>query len=191
MRFNSKAVAFYGVAAALLFVVLLVESYLLVLVLPMAPPAVLSLPLAFSLSMFGKNKTALFGGTALGICSFAVALILANPIFINPIISVLPRMLCGVLAAFLYSLLIKLFNGKCYASRVAASVGGAIGVLFNTVTVIFMMYLFDASALSDIFATIISINFLAEIASAVILSPVFCEILNKNVKIFTEKSKNY
>lgn len=189
MRFNSKSVAFYGVAAALLFVLLLVETFVLDLFLPIAPPAALSLPLAFSLSMFGKNKTALFGGTALGICSLVVALILANPIFINPLISVLPRMLCGVLAALVYSVLIKLFNGKRYASHVAASVGGAVGVLFNTVTVIFMMYLFNAGALSDVFATIISINFLVEIISAIILSPVIVGLLNKNVKIFAKTSE--
>lgn len=189
MRFNSKSVAFYGVAAALLFVLLLVETFVLDLFLPIAPPAALSLPLAFSLSMFGKNRTALFGGTALGICSLVVALILANPIFINPLISVLPRMLCGVLAALVYSVFIKLFNGKRYASHVAASVGGALGVLFNTVTVIFMMYLFNAGALSDVFATIISINFLVEIISAIILSPVIVGLLNKNVKIFAKTSE--
>lgn len=189
MRFNSKTVAFYGVAAALVFVVLLVESYVLVLFLPTAPPAALSLPLAFSLSMFGKHKTALFGGTALGVCSFIVALMLANPIFINPLISVLPRVLCGVMSAGAYSLALRLFKGKRFAYNAAASIGGAVGVLFNTIIVIFMMYLFNAGALSDIFATIISINFLAEIISAVILSPVYCGLLNKYVKIFAQKSE--
>lgn len=186
MRFNSKAVAFFGVSAALVFVVLLVESYVFTLFLPTAPPAVLTLPLAFSLSMFGKKKTALFGGTALGVCSFIVALMLANPIFINPLISVLPRMICGVLSSAAYSLMLKALSGKRFASSLSASVGGAIGVLFNTILVIFMMYVFDAGALGAIFTTIMSVNFLCEIISAIVLSPIIVSVIDKNVKIFKD-----
>ncbi len=186
MRFNSKTVAFFGVSAALVFVVLLVESYVFTLFLPTAPPAVLTLPLAFSLSMFGKKKTALFGGTALGICSFIVAIMLANPIFINPLISILPRMICGILAAVAYSLFLKVFNGNRFGRHIAASIGGAIGVLFNTILVIFMMYVFDAGALGAIFTTIMSVNFLCEIISAIVLSPIIVGVIDKNVKIFKD-----
>lgn len=186
MRLNSKTVAFFGVSAALVFVVLLVESYVFTLFLPTAPPAVLTLPLAFSLSMFGKKKTALFGGTALGVCSFIVAIMLANPIFINPLISVLPRMICGILSAVVYSLILKAFSGKKFVSSLAASLGGSVGVLFNTILVIFMMYVFDAGALGAIFTTIMSVNFLCEMISAIILSPIIVGVINKNVKIFND-----
>lgn len=181
MRYSSKTIAFYGVSVALLFVVLLVETFVFKLFMPITP-AIISLPLAFSLSMFKGKKTAFFGGTALGVCSFALSFIAAVPPFMNPLISVLPRVLCGGVAAGVYALTLKLCARKKFGKHLAASLGGAAGVLLNTITVVFMLFVFEYGTISAVLTTVLSVNFLFEFLSGIILSPILVSIFNKFVK---------
>ncbi|MBR2617178.1 MAG: hypothetical protein IKC56_02965, partial [Clostridia bacterium] len=89
---KSKTIALYGIWAALIFVTMVLETYVFTPLLPIAPPAVLSLATAFSLCVFADWKTGLIGGTIMGLCSLIVALMIGNPYFLLPYISVLPRM---------------------------------------------------------------------------------------------------
>lgn len=192
---KSRTVAFYGVAAALLFVLLMLETFVLTLipVFAQASPAVLSLSMAFSLSMFGGKKSMFFGGTAVGVCSFIIAVMIGNPIFINPVISVLPRVLCGLAAAGVYSLIFRLLKSRSgkeggekaekRATAIASAAGAAVGVLLNTVSVLFTMFLFQQSTLEVIFATLISLNFIFEFVGAILLAPVFVPLLKKYARL--------
>lgn len=182
---KSRTVAFYGVTAALVFVLLFLETYVFQIIplFNFATPAIFTLPFAFALSMFRGKKSMFFGGTCVGVCSLIIALILGNPVFINPVISVLPRVLCGLIATAFYMLIKKLCGEKKFATVFASAFGGAAGVLMNTVLVLFTMFLFQASTLEAIFATLISINFVCEFAGAIILAPVFVTLLQKYAKL--------
>lgn len=187
MRLNSKTIAFYGVSVALLFVTLLVETFVFKLFMPITP-AIISLPLAFSLSMFNGKKSAFFGGTALGVCSFVLSFIIGVPPFMNPLISVLPRVLCGAVSAGVYALTIKLCKNKKFSGHLAASLGGAAGVLLNTLTVVFMLFVFEYGTISAVLTTVLSINFLFEFLGGIILCPIVVTLLLRFVKKGTEEN---
>lgn len=185
MRLTSKTIAFFGISVALLFVTLLIETFVFKLFMPITP-AIISLPLAFSLSMFKPKKTAFFGGTALGVCSFVLSFIAGVPPFMNPLISVLPRILCGAASAGIYALCFKLLKNKKFGAHVAAAAGGATGVLSNTVTVVFMLFVFEYNTISAVLSTVLSINFLFEFLSGIILCPILVPVLNRFAKIGDE-----
>jgi len=77
-------------------------------------------------------------GLAFGLISFFHALI--RPVspfslfFINPIISILPRMFIGVAAYYAYALALKLFKAKL--APLAIGVGAFVGSLTNTILVL-------------------------------------------------------
>lgn len=60
-------------------------------------------------------------------------------VFINPLVSVLPRMLVGITSYYIYSLIKKISND--YFGIIA---GAAIGSITNTIGVLGMMYVFYA-----------------------------------------------
>ena len=182
MRLNSKTIAFYGVSVALLFVTLLVETFVFKLFMPITP-AIISLPLAFSLSMFNGKKSAFFGGTALGVCSFVLSFIAAVPPFMNPLISVLPRVLCGAASAGVYALTLKICKNDEFGKHLAALLGGAAGVLLNTITVVFMLFVFEYGTISAVLTTVLSVNFLFEFLSGVILCPIVVSLLLRFAKV--------
>lgn len=174
-QISSKKIAYLGVASALMFVFLLIETYLLTIAFGALTPAILTLPFAVALSLFLGKKGMLIGGTVFGCCSFVLAIIIANPVFINPLISILPRIFIGIVAYLAFSVTKKLFKNQ----TVAYSVGGAFGILTNTVLTIFMLWVFNYSALAAVFTTIMSINFVGEFIGAIILVPIYSKILKK------------
>lgn len=174
-QISSKQIAYLGLVSALMFVFLLIETYLLTIAFGALTPAILTLPFAVALSLFLGKKSMFLGGTIFGCCSFVLASIIANPVFINPLISILPRILIGVVGYFAFVLTKKLFKNEI----VACSVGGVFGILTNTVCTIFMLWVFNYSALAAVFTTIMSINFVGEIVGAIILVPVYYKILKR------------
>ena len=174
-QINSKQIAYLGVVSALMFVFLLIETYLLTIAFGALTPAILTLPFAVALSLFLGKKSMYLGGTIFGTCSFFLACCIANPVFINPLISILPRILIGVVAYFAYFIFNKLFKNEV----VAASIGGVFGILTNTVCTIFMLWVFNYSNLAAVFSTIMSINFVGELIGSIILVPVYLKILKK------------
>ena len=172
---TSKKIAFYGVSSALMFVFLLLETYVLTIAFGALTPAVLTLPFAVALSLFLGKKGMFIGGTIFGCCSFVLAICISNPVFINPLISILPRVFIGVVAYATFALTKKLFKNEV----VAYSVGGAFGILTNTVCTIFMLWVFKYSALAAVFSTLMSINFIGEFVGAIVLVPVYVKILKK------------
>ncbi len=174
-KFTAKKIAYYGVLSAMMFVFLLIETYLLTIAFGALTPAILTLPLAVSLSLFLGKRGMFVCGIIFGCCSFFIAAIIANPVFINPLISILPRIFIGVVAYFAFLLANKLFKKE----TVAYSIGGAFGILANTVLTIFMLWAFNYSSLAAVFTTIMSINFVGELIGAIILVPIYIKILKK------------
>ena len=179
---SSKRIAFYGVLSALMFVFLLIETYLFTAFFGNFTPAILTLPFAVALSLFKDKKGMFLGGTIFGCCSFFLAICIGNPIFLNPLISILPRIFIGVVAyAVYYILSLVCANAKSdfIKEKLPLSLAGAFGILTNTVCTIFMLSLFEHAALTAVFTTILSINFLAEVIGAMVLSPIYANVLKR------------
>lgn len=111
----------------------------------------------------------------------------ANILFINPLISVLPRLFVGLFAALVFRALFKTKLGVIGASVVAA----VVGTLTNTVLVISAIYIFggmikefrDAfEIVKTVIGIIISVNGSVEIALAVILTPAIVRPLYPTLK---------
>ncbi|MBE5756778.1 MAG: ECF transporter S component [Clostridiales bacterium] len=182
MKISSKKIALYGVLSALMFLFLLVETYVFTAFLGAFTPAILTLPLAVAISIYSGKKGMWAGGTIFGCCSFFLAIIIANPVFINPLVSILPRILIGVIAYLVY-LAVKLIfknNKKGFLSEtLPLGIAGVFGILTNTVCTIFMMFLFKATGIEAVLATVMSINFVAEVVGAIILVPIYVKVFNK------------
>ena len=181
-NFNSRKIAFYGVLSALMFVFLLIETYLFTAFFGNFTPAILTLPFAVALSLFKKSRGMLVGGTIFGCCSFFLAICIANPIFLNPLVSILPRIFIGVVAYAVFyfvSTICKNSKSTFVSEKLPLSIAGAFGILTNTVCTIFMINLFNSEALVSVFATILSINFLAEVIGAIILVPIYANVLKR------------
>lgn len=179
---SAKTVALYGVISALMFVFLLVETYGFTAWLGSFTPAILTLPFAVAISLTGDKKGCVSGGLIFGFCSFFLAVIIANPIFINPLISVFPRLFIGIVAYFVYlgvSILTKKAKSNFVREILPISIASAFGILTNSVCTIFMMWVFNASALATVMTVIISFNFLGEIIGAIVLSPVYVKVIKR------------
>lgn len=175
---NGSRVAYYGVMSALVFVFLAIETSVLGSLLPISP-CYLSLPLAISLSL-GKGKKQMFvGGLIFGVSSFILALIFPKfVIFLNPLISILPRVLFGIVAYFVSELFLSLTK----KASLSYAVGGVFGAFTNTVLVVFALYIFKFQGLADALKLILSFNALIEIVSSAILTPVFTLTAKKIMK---------
>ena len=110
-------------------------------------------------------------------------------LFINPLVSVLPRVIVGLLAGLVFRGLVKCLSSRPGSEIIAATVSGAVGTLTNTVLVLGMLFLIyrnndmitamidGGSSLGYIIGTILSVNGLIEILAAVILVPAISKAL--------------
>lgn len=113
-------------------------------------------------------------GTALGIVGWIHALTrpvtILDPFFMNPLISVLPRMFIGVAAYFVYYGLSKLINKQSVNNPASTFIGGMAGSITNTILVFLMLYLIYAKELVEkvgmpfgvILVSVITTNAIAE-----------------------------
>lgn len=92
-------------------------------------------------------------GGLMGFCAGLVSLIHAltrpmspiDPLFINPLVSVLPRIFIGVVAYYSYN-----FTKKIFGETIGIIIGGALGSLVNTILVISMLYLVYAQKIIEL-----------------------------------------
>lgn len=84
-------------------------------------------------------------GTSFGIISLIHALTrsagILDPLFMNPLVSVLPRMFIGVVAYYAFIGISKLFKKSALNNTVSSFIGGIAGSLTNTGLVFLMLYL--------------------------------------------------
>jgi len=121
--------------------------------------------------------------TAFGVLAFVRALTSAPTWgvipFMNPMVSVLPRMLMGILTAMLAVWLAKFFTNRTAYYAVVAFIGTSL----NTVFVLIALSIFWSSTLGEtivtIFSVIISINWALEASLAVLVVPGVCKALDR------------
>lgn len=138
----------------------------------------------------GWKYGALLGGVW-GVTCVMRAMVFAagNPIFkifVNPLVSFVPRVLVGVVAGVVFMQLRKKLNGV-----LSALIAAAAGTLTNTLLVLSSMYFFGGmiKSYSDIFellqtiiVTLISVNGVIELTAALIVVPAVYKSLEKVYK---------
>lgn len=192
-------VAFIGVMSALIFVVLTLETYVFIGILGINP-AFLSLPLAIALCLFGDWQDEFCGGTIFGVCAFIISFMVAYVPMYNPLVSVLPRVLMGVGAYWIYRFFSFIVNailntrekkGHKLISRnkniflretLPAAVAGICGALINTVLVLAMLSVFGGDAFGAAFQVAISLNSPIEMACCAVLVPIYVRIMKISLK---------
>lgn len=140
------------------------------------------IPVIIGAIVLGIKYGSILGGV-MGLFSLIRAAVMPNSpidaLFLNPIISVLPRILIGLITAIVFKWLKNLLSDKKFAVAISSGVAAAIGTLVNTITVLGLLALLygdkfelttTASAISFIFGSIFAVNGLIEILSAVVLS---------------------
>jgi len=118
-------------------------------------------------------------GLGMGLASMFRALTsvnIADKLFVNPLISVMPRIFIGITAYYSYTLvrtlLLKLKQSELLRGGLAAIVGALVGTLTNTVLVLSMIYIFMYSkdmALFDFILVAVTINIALEVVAAVFI----------------------
>lgn len=184
---NTRQIAVIGMLFALLIIFAFVPINIMGIQI-----AVLPLIVIFIGCQTEGFKVGFFLGLGYGLCSLISAFtqganILA-PIFYNPMVSVVPRMLIGVTCYFSYVGLKKGFQ-RCFKNKesraavrwnivLSSAISSAVGVITNTLLVVGMIYAFNAGANyggtvidANFLSVLIGINFLIEIVIAVILTP--------------------
>ena len=108
---------------------------------------------------------------------------------INPLVSILPRVLIGIVANYVYKLTIKLTKNTC----VSGWITGVIGSLVNTIGVLGMIYILygaryaealgkSASAAKTLILTLIATNGIPEAIVAGFVVSAICVVFNKRKK---------
>ncbi|WP_226528745.1 ECF transporter S component [Metabacillus niabensis] len=143
--------------------------------------------------VLGTKEGAIVGGIW-GIITFIRAFVaptsvIAPIVFTNPLVSVLPRILIGVVAAYVFH---RILSGKLNET-VRMSVAGVLGSLTNTVLVLGFIYLFyrepyanflelDMEQLLPALMTIVATNGITEAILSGVLAPVISKPLLKSIK---------
>ena len=143
--------------------------------------------------VLGTKEGAIIGGIW-GIITFIRAFVaptsvIAPIVFTNPLVSVLPRILIGVVAAYVFH---KMLSGKLNET-VRMSIAGVLGSLTNTVLVLGLIYLFyrepyanflklDMEQLLPALMTIVATNGITEAILSGVLTPILSKPLLKLIK---------
>ena len=181
---KSRQIAYTATFIALIFIALMLDTAIGSL-MPIKP-AIISLATVFTFVLAtGGIGYAIVGGLSFGLLSFARSFLTASVPFQNPLVSVLPRVLLGIVIHGVYELSNKILRRKERKEEYSVAIASAIGVIFNTATVLTMMYLTSHSTLEEVFGAIISINFPIEIVVTTILTP----LLTMGVKRGLKKGK--
>ncbi len=200
-QLNIKAITLAGVFIAIITVMTYVP-YTGYIKLGPVDITTLHLPVIIGAVILGKEGGLLFG-TVWGVLALAKAVSLGDPVFINPLISVIPRMIDG----FIIGLVADLFRGKVNF-KVYSVICGAVGSVLNTVLVLGAIALFAvdtfvvwfgldpehsvtvSETIRNIFLIIISTNGILELGLALFLTPVIVMAIAKVYPV-NQKMKFY
>jgi len=181
-RVSVRRIAVAGIFSAFTIVLTLIPS-LGYIPIPPFSITTMHIPVIIAAVLDGP-LTGAFVGLMFGLSSLYTAATIFSgmpvaPFFLNPLVSVMPRILIGIVAYYVFALLKRLIRNKT-VSIVGAALGGT---LTNTVGVLGMIYLLYAqeyveavgattvgkSALAIIFSGAI-VNMLVEIVAASLIS---------------------
>lgn len=143
---SARQITAVGMMIAL--TVILLNTPLGVITLPMVRITIAHLPILIATILFGLSQ-GLMVAFAFGACTLLIALTspvsVLDPFFVNPLISILPRMLIPVTTYYSYHALKKLLNGIKGKETISVATSLAIGNLTNTFGVYAMLYILYAA----------------------------------------------
>ena len=137
--------------------------------------------LAADVQGFGMG---LFAGTAFGVASLCNAFLhpsLLAPIFYNPLVSIVPRMVIPITAYFSFKLMKKLLKKRSEdtSTYIASTVSSVVAVITNTSLVLSMMAAFNFGKTFEgtvinaaFFGGLLGVNFVFEIAICAFVAPI-------------------
>ncbi|MDL2211710.1 ECF transporter S component [Erysipelotrichaceae bacterium OttesenSCG-928-M19] len=148
---------------------------------------IIHIPTIIGSISFNERSLALISGTTFGVSSWLVAMFrpssIADIVFQNPLVSVLPRILFALIAFYLFKKLVEVINNKTFALALTS----AIATFLHTVMVLGMIFIFARHSFPEGFTQVLmavfSINSVLEIIAAVIVVPPIVMVLNKTIKI--------
>ncbi len=178
---------------ALLLAILIIQTFVPGIgYIPIGPiqATIIHLTVIIGASLFGA-QTGLILGASWGVLRMIKAAIIPDImsiVFLNPLVSVVPRMLVGLIAGLLASYL----DGKV-KDKTKFVITGIVGSLVNTITVLGAIYLFSAdayaaalnipvSALIATFIATIGSNGILEAVTSAIITPILALPLSKSLK---------
>jgi uncharacterized membrane protein len=188
---NNKNKTFRIVLLGMLSSIIIIQTTIPFLgYIPMGPLSLtfIQVTVIIAAIVFGMKEGAIIGGIW-GIITFVRAFIaptslIAPIVFTNPLVSVLPRILIGVVAAYAFHQLLS----EKLNETVRMSVAGVLGSLTNTVLVLGFIYLFyrvpyanflkiDMDQLLPALLTIVATNGITEAILSGILTPIISKPL--------------
>lgn len=179
----------------LLIVLIIIQDFLpFIGNLPIGPLSITTLPITVTVVavLFGPLDGAIVGG-AWGILTWIRAFVypsspLAPLIFTNPLIAIVPRIMVGLVAGFVFQIL------RRKNSRLAVALAGALASLTNSLLVLGGIYLFantpqvaagyhvQQSGLITALATIMGTNGVVEIIITALITPLIAVPLLKHLQ---------
>jgi len=188
-----------------LFIAMMIVVYFLqfafVLIFPAFSITILHIFVVI-VALLGGYKRSWVLGLTFGILSLIMAYVapksLLDPLFQNPLVSVLPRLLFGLISGYLASLFINKVKDNKVQLTIYSAIIAAISTLIHTVLVIGSIYIFyndiAVSELSPNFFEfiyfIITANGIIEISLAAIITPLVVTPLYKYSRKYYEPIKS-
>ncbi len=131
----------------------------------------------------------LFSGLCFGLASLTSAFLrpgLLSPIFYNPLVSIVPRLIIPISAYFAFKLVKKLLKNRSddASTFIASTVSALCGVVTNTALVVSMMAAFNFGKTfggvtigKAFLVSLLGVNFVIELASCALITPIVCTAL--------------
>lgn len=182
-------IAILGILSA----IIIVQNFVPLLgYIPIPPlnPTIIHITVIIAALTLGTKDGMIIGGVW-GISRFIKAFIApASPLdlllFTNPMISIVPRILVGFVAGYVY----HLFKNKKEKDSLGMILSSVLASLTNTILVLFFIYLFykddyatalnvDVSNLAKALGAVVLTNGLAEAVAAAIIAPVVAKALKR------------
>ncbi|QUI21558.1 ECF transporter S component [Vallitalea pronyensis] len=133
------------VLASVMVAITIILAYTPLGLLPIPPinPTILHIPTIIIAILEGPIMGLIVGlgfGLTTLVKAFTMPTMVLDPLFMNPLISVLPRALIGVGAYYVYALLKNLLGKLKAGETIAVTAGAIVGSFINTIGVLGMIY---------------------------------------------------
>lgn len=124
-------------------------------------------------------------GALMGFCAGVTTMLRAilaplspfDAFFINPLISILPRVFIGIIAYYIYKIVNAAFKNNAVGEKIAIIFGGAFGAITNTALVMTMLYFVYAKDIVDMLGASFKTFLISIITTSAILECVIAAIL--------------
>jgi uncharacterized membrane protein len=184
---NTRKLTFLGVMLALTIAFVAITalptasaSMALLIFIPTIVTSIVMGPKAGALMGFCAGVTTLLRGLLAPLSPFDL-------FFINPLVSVLPRIFIGVVPYYIYKLLNALFKNSSNGEKIAVLVAGASGAIVNTALVMTMLYIIYVKEIVELVGASFKTLLLSIISSSAILEAVVAAVLTFPVVLAYKK----